>query len=285
MSMPKESAKVTFMRSESKFILNLEDRSRLCLTNTNPILLRPGTPLALPLGIRITDCSSYGILIVGESRRQVKCHIGLVDPGYRGELKAIIVSSKALNLTLLPYELAIYIMAFHYEHPQTPLQNFLCLPQYARDIGYDVEAPGYMLFYPRGIGTFVQDSPRPKTNKDFVPVVVGRSGLASSGIIAEVRKWGHKKLKISFVNYGKESFEFNPGDRMCQIVFFHKAHFPSYFKYFSPCMRLNKRLFFSWAPAEFTEVPSPSPNPQQEEECKSGSEHTRGGAGFGSSGI
>lgn len=264
-----------------------EGASRLCLTNTVPILLRSGVPNLVSLGLKIVTPREYAFLLTAQTIKKVVCHTGLIDTGYQGELKLLIVNTKEYNATLYPHDLLVYLVAFNYHTPHVD-QRFLTPPQYQGDAGYDLRCPGHMLWYPGETGSFTRLEPRPAQGRQYVPVILGRSGLACKGLLACPRKWKSHRFTAKLTNYSKETLELSRGDRMCQVVFMDRQHLPSRRKLtLAHTMKIGK-LRFCWANVSFMDTDTDLVEnlaPLSTEPHTSHHGRTRGDAGFGSSGL
>lgn len=270
---------IYFSKVASQFeITSSPGATRLALTNTVALLIRPGDPAKVPIGIKIENSGDLAMVLSGVTCKKVACHVGLIDPGFRGELCLIIANKRGLNVTLFPGELCVYVTGFRFAHPNIPAEAGLCRPQYHKDAGFDFYAPSQTIIYPQSRAVCVRRGVRPEFLSDYVPVVFGRSGLACRGIFADVCAWKRHSPRVTLYNYGPETFEIKTGERMCQIVFMHKTHVSRHVLSLAPSMRLSKKLFFSWAQVPFVDAPPPRLS-------SIGEINERGGAGFGSTGL
>ncbi|ARW78116.1 deoxyuridine triphosphatase [Common bottlenose dolphin gammaherpesvirus 1 strain Sarasota] len=278
--------------SDKLTILSKDESSRIWLTNKTPVLVRPHQPFILPLGVFVDSIPGHAILLTGKTDRPVTCHVGLIDPGYTGELKLILNNSTPFNQTLFPEELQIYVMAFMFSTPLILDNNLLSRPHYSEDAGYDLLSPFDFYVYPLTSFSILIPHPCPAPKKMFVPVVLGRSGIAISGVTVSATVWNKDQLKIRLFSHAGETQHFSKGSRICQVVFMHKRHVRSKYCHPFDCFQLSPSLFFSWAQVSFKNLGertaqhagihdgSPAP-PSVTNETRP----VRDGNGFGSSGM
>ncbi|AJG42980.1 dUTPase [Harp seal herpesvirus] len=291
MALRKQRPEVYFEFASSNFFITSENESsKFTLTNLHPILVRPHTPTIVSLGVKIVHSSkSYGFILYGHSKKAVSCHLGIIDPDYAGELKLIICNKLLTNITLFANQLTINLLAFFYFTPVLHEHRLLNAPHYANDVGYDFYLPEDIAIFPLSSKEICVFDPPPISSKYFVPVIFGRSGLATNGLFVTATKWTSKPLVIQFTNYSEETVYYKKGTRICQVVFILKRHLPSRLKYFMSLYYLTKYLVFSGATVSFVDIendqyqslvtlpqilPAP-PNPGM----------LRGSHGFGSSGT
>lgn len=267
--------------------------SRLWLTNNTPILVKPHNPHILQLGLFVTAPQEYALFLAGKTDRPVTCHLGLIDPGFTGELKLIINNNTAYNQTVMPGELQVYLMAFSFSSPMLLDNDLLSKPRYAEDAGYDLHSPRTFMIYPLSFFTLYVPNKCPVPTKFFVPVVIGRSGMAANGVTVNAVKWDKKRLKIRMFNHTGETVAFPTGSRICQVTFVHTRHIHSSYRQFFNYYPIGDKILFQWSDVSFIDV---NRDPMQSIECLRYSAHRvnncetmgkelRNTKGLGSSGI
>lgn len=274
-------------------IISEQEDSRLCLTNTVPILIKPFLTFILPTGITILNSPGCAFLLIAKGTYKTFCHTGVIDPGFRGEIKLIIANKTQYNTTLLPKELTVSIIAFYFSTPVI-VDSFLSRPQYSNDAGFDLSLPSDLIIYPYKKTSIKLYLTCPVPTTHYKPVIFGRSGLATKGIVIDVTKWKKNSLKIDFYNFTQETAKFSRGTRVCQVVFVHKIHLPCRYKYYLHFMQLNRNIVISWANVSFINlerdtcqslVHLPQINESRNMHCYDNPCFIRGENGFGSSGI
>nr|QKE51717.1 ORF54 [Human gammaherpesvirus 8] len=232
--------RVEYVFETSKFrMTSRANEARLRLTNECPILVRPHEPFIMPTGIHFTRTPSCAFILTGETDKDVFCHTGLIDGGYRGEIQVILLNKRKYPVTLYRGELNICLSAFNYVLPPLRDVSFLTPPMYANDAGFDVMVMHSMVIPPTTDQPFMiylgVETPGPP--EPHVALALGRSGLASRGIVIDVSEWGPRGLQLKFYNYSGQPWLAQPGSRICQIVFVERRHI---LKGFKKCLRHRK---------------------------------------------
>ncbi|BBB06506.1 deoxyuridine triphosphatase [Rhinolophus gammaherpesvirus 1] len=289
MTMRKQRPEVYYEFESTAFKLTSGlESSRVTLTNLHPILVRPFVPTVLPLGLKLLHClNGQAFILSGQSQKKVFCHTGMIDSGYRGEIKLVVLNTTQYNITLFADELKISLVSFFYSTPLLQDNFLLSRPHYAKDAGFDLYLPEDLLIFPQSSTTLTINSSVPTTSKFFKPVIFGRSGLATEGIVLDVVKWTHNPLTLKIYNFTDNTVRYPVGTRICQVVFVHKRHFPSKLKHFFTYVNINSKVAFYWANVSFidaknmiyTNLSSPSCGDTVPPDG-----NDRGDMGFGSSG-
>nr|QRE02534.1 hypothetical protein [Otarine gammaherpesvirus 4] len=287
---------VYYKKQGSKFTLqSIHGNWRLFLVNDSVVLLSPHRPCVLPLGVYVTLPPGYAAFIIGHAGPDITCHCGLVDPGYDGELKLIINVCSIYNVALWPGRLRVYITAFEYSTPMLLVASPLTRPRYHLDAGFDLRVPYSFTIYPHQSSTVTIRSPCPAPVRFFKPVVVGRSGLAASGVTVRVTRWRNNNLKILVYNHTENTVAFDCGARFCQVVFIHHRHLPAVYVKCLKHMKLGDSVPFTCKNVRFEGMSEVLPS-QRPPPALNGCDllgalkdkyrgEKRGAAGFGSSGV
>nr|UTK45418.1 deoxyuridine triphosphatase [Equid gammaherpesvirus 5] len=275
------------------------ESSRVAFTNLYPILVRPYVATVIPLGLKIVrGTGGQGYILAGSSHKKVFCHTGMIDPGYRGEIKLIVLNTTQYNITLFAGELKVSLFAFYFSTPIIYESNLLQRPQYSGDAGYDLRLREDLLVFPQSCTTVTIDAQVPTTTKYFKPVVFGRSGLATQGVVIDVTKWTHRPLTVNVYNYTDNTLRYSAGTRICQVVFVHKRHFPRRLRNFFTSVTLNGKTAFYWANVSFVNCQTDvyrslvtlpcrddTRDTCRDDAGEGGRGRARGDCGFGSSGM
>ncbi|ALE14768.1 ORF54 [Felid gammaherpesvirus 1] len=263
----------------------ISDCYELTLTNTQNILIEPFTPTIVPIGIKIIKCpKNLGCFLYGHSNKAVCCHLGVIDPGYTGELKLIIWSTTASAITILAKELQVSIVPFNYITPNLSSQNLLSHPHYLNDVGYDLHLPEDITIFPMSSKRIYIFKHPPHVSKLYTAVVLGRSGLAINGTIVTATKWTSNFLEIKLTNYSNSLVYYAKGTKICQITFIHNKHLLSPNTHTTKSCTIGTSVF-SGSKICFVEDKNVNQNenyscvPTQKIECQ----QVRGDSGFGSS--
>lgn len=255
------------------------------LHNNSPILVRPGQPCIIPLGLFVRPRTKMGLLLHGTAHPKIKVHSGIIDPGYMGEVKAILFNTTEYNLTIRPTEMSLKVSCFMYSSELLPekFKDTLSEPKYQMDVGRDVYLKFDMLLFPYNTFHTAINIPVPKM-PGFMPVFFGRSGLATKGVYVCPNKWRQPYSRLEITNYTQDPIFLKAGDRFCQVVFASKENLPSRFSIANDAEKIDSKLRFQRTPVLFLEDPcleaGVSSAPVQEQETVP----VRGGQGFGSSG-
>lgn len=289
-----QNLEIYFQQTDSKLeVTSKQEESRICLTNRVPILVKPFSPFILPTGIHLLNSPGCAFLLISKATSKIFCHTGLIDPGFRGEIKLILCNKTQYNATIFPQELNVSIIAFYFSTP-TIIDSFLNRPQYSKDAGFDLSLPHDIILYPYRKTTIKLPMVCPVTTSYYKPIIFGRSGMATKGIVINVTMWRKNFLKINFYNFTQETARFTRGVRICQVVFIHRSHLPNKYKYFIPFIQLNKNIVLSWANVSFINlehdickslVNIPQINELENMHCYDNPCFERGENGFGSSGM
>ncbi|UTM05536.1 deoxyuridine triphosphatase [Equid gammaherpesvirus 2] len=288
MTLRKQRQEIYYEFTSSSFeITSPPESSKITLTNLYPILVRPYVPAVIPLGIRIIyGNKGQGFILAGSSQKKVFCHTGLIDPGYRGEIKLIVLNTTKYNVTLFAGELRVSLFSFFFSTPIIYDYDLLNRPQYSDDAGYDLYLQEDLMLFPQASTTVTIDSRVPTTTKFFKPVVFGRSGLATRGVVVDVVKWTHSPLTLKIYNFTDNTLRYSAGTRICQVVFVHRRHFPSKLKHFFTYINLNSKTSFYWANVSFVNCQNDAYRSLVTLPCQEDTDRGyRGDSGFGSSGM
>ncbi|QDQ69261.1 deoxyuridine triphosphatase [Colobine gammaherpesvirus 1] len=248
--------KVEYILEPFKFQLCSQlGSNRLRLVNQLPLLVRPGEPLIVPLGLHITRVPSCAFLLTMETENPLWGHVGLIDGGFKGEVKAILINKEEFPVTLHRGELIVCISAVNFTTPDLPPVPFLSRPRYALDAGFDVSATRCLYIPPRCSKPIELrlNIAAPEVHTPHVPVALGRSGLACRGLVIDICRWKISGLCLKLHNYSKHAWVVHPGDRICQIVFIDKKQLLQGWKKFLPHIKLAPGLCFRPANVMFFE--------------------------------
>ncbi|AMA67410.1 deoxyuridine triphosphatase [Vespertilionid gammaherpesvirus 1] len=264
-------------------VLSRPENSRIILLNLHPIVVRPYIPTIIPTGIKLThtiDKQAY--ILTGETTNKILCHVGMIDSGYRGEIKLIVMNTTKHSVTLLESELKVCIYAFEFVRPLLSNLDLLSSPKYPGDAGYDMYLQNDFTILPHTSATLSIDQ-MIQTTENCKPFVFGRSGLATEGLILNVTEWSKNPLEITLNNYTNSTMTYKKGTRICQIVFIHNQHFPT-IRYFVTHINMNGTLPFYWTDVSFLPVSQASTHQKNMEQCGAETKRMRGECGFGSTG-
>nr|BEG23128.1 dUTPase [Macronycteris gammaherpesvirus 1] len=263
------------------------DSSQISLVNLHPIVIRPFVATIIPLGLKVVHCSSQqAFILVGYSEKKVFCHTGLIDPGYRGEVKMVVLSKTQYNITLFAGELKVFLFTLYFSTPVIQDISILNRPQYSLDAGYDLHLPENITLYPQSCATITLNHQIPTPSNSFKPVIFGRSGLATEGVVMLVTKWTHSPLTLKLYNYTDQTLMYPSGTRICQVVFVHKMHFPTKLKAFFLNVKSHPKTPFFRANVYFVNIQNETLPPSAKISAldKFQVDKQRGNCGFGSSG-
>lgn len=223
-----------------KFRLSSRERARtLCLYNESPIIMRPSLPTMVPTGVTIKKTGLVAFILTGTSKPGIVIHTGLIDSGYQGEIQAIVINSTQSNITLFQGDLKLKLCAVTYLTPPILDESLLNAPHYYLDMGYDLKLP-YRITVKANNKITVDLNAAIFHSSSYHPVVFGRSGLASRGIIVYPKIW-RPNMKITIHNYTSNEIKFEKGSRICQVGFMHKYHQPLNLRH--AIKRLRKQPF------------------------------------------
>ncbi len=171
---------IRYAFQNDKLLLQQASVGRLTLVNKTTILLRPMKTTTVDLGLYARPPEGHGLMLWGSTSRPVTSHVGIIDPGYTGELRLILQNQRRYNSTLRPSELKIHLAAFRYATPQMeedkgPINH----PQYPGDVGLDVSLPKDLALFPHQTVSVTLTVPPPSI-PHHRPTIFGRSGLAWS---------------------------------------------------------------------------------------------------------
>ena len=271
---------IRYAFQNDKLLLQQASVGRLTLVNKTTILLRPMKTTTVDLGLYARPPEGHGLMLWGSTSRPVTSHVGIIDPGYTGELRLILQNPRRYNSTLRPSELKIHLAAFRYATPQMeedkgPINH----PQYPGDVGLDVSLPKDLALFPHQTVSVTLTVPPP-----FIPhhrpTIFGRSGLAMQGILVKPCRWRRSGVDVSLTNFSDQTVFLNKYRRFCQLVYLHKHHLTSFYSPHSDAGVLGPRSLFRWASCAFEEVPGLAMGDSGLSEALEG----RQGRGFGSSG-
>ncbi|CAA45677.1 dUTPase [Saimiriine gammaherpesvirus 2] len=261
--------------------------SNLQLINHNNILVKAGQVTIVSTGIIFPKETSFAFILYGKSAKSIFCHTGLIDPGFQGELKLIVLNKTEDDITLFENDLRVSVTAFVYGVPKLHDYSDLCPPRYSKDAGFDLYLPTDVTVKPRVPNRYSVNICCPAQLKSYKPVLFGRSGLAAKGLTIKVSRW-QNQLQIIFYNYTKSQITYTARTRIAQVVFMHKKHLPTTLTRLKPTMHLSENIKYSWARVSFQDIKT---FPVQDEKLYSSSKDTsdsqmsRGDAGLGSSGL
>ncbi|AGY30736.1 ORF54 [Retroperitoneal fibromatosis-associated herpesvirus] len=287
--------KVEYVLESSRFSLaSLPGTCRLKLVNQFPLVVRACQPLIVPLGLHLTRVPSCAFLLTVETENTIRGHVGLIDGGFQGELKAILVNKEEFPVTLYKGELTVYLSALNYTVPDLPPLPFLHQPRYFLDAGFDVSATHHLYIPPTVRIPFELrlGASAPEIPTSHIPVALGRSGLACRGLVMDISRWKQDGLRLKFYNYSGDSWVIRPGDRICQIVFIEKKQLLQGWKKFLRHIKLAPGICFRPANVMFYEE-GPTDLKQNDEESglintpriEETNPFVRGEKGLGSSGL
>lgn len=199
------------------------DSSCLTLENQKFFLIRPHKPLLIPTGVRFVKTNCYGIIIYGLTKKKtVVCHAGLIDPNFTGVVCIIAFNLTDRNTILLPGELKVKFCAINFFSPTLLTPSYLCSPQYFGDAGYDVRCSAQLILFPHNEVEITLPVKNPLKNDHYIPIVMGRSGLARQGLYVKPTAWKRGLAKLYIRNLSAITKVIKKGDRICQMVFIRK---------------------------------------------------------------
>lgn len=212
----------TFDEGGSFEITSRPDSSCLTLKNLKFFLVRPYIPLIIPTGVSFIKTSGFAIIIYGRSKKSVVCHVGLIDPNYTGAVSVVIFNTTERNTVVLPGELTLKLCAINFFSPTLTSPSHLCEPQYFGDAGYDVRSASQQILFPQSKVEIPLTVRNPLKNNHYVPLIMGRSGLAKQGLYVKVTAWEGAVAKLCIKNLSATTKLIHRGDRLCQIVFIRR---------------------------------------------------------------
>ncbi|AAD21380.1 dUTPase [Macaca mulatta rhadinovirus 17577] len=271
-------------------IIPKNNSSRIALRNKFPVVVKPGEPLVVPLGLKIIRAPQCAFFLSGAPTDEVYYHTGLIDQGYRGEIKLIVLNKTKQVVTLYRGEVNVSLIAFMYASPGPLKCPILNLPHYSLDAGFDVTSPHAMTIPPTDRTPFTLSLyyKSPQLSTPHVPLIVGRSGLATKGLTVDATKWTQSLVHLRFYNFTKEPIDIPANSRICQVVFIHEDHVPSGWNILRSRVQLGSTLQISWAKIRFTDVatlPKTHPLNSRHTQSQTEPETARGAKGLGSSGL
>lgn len=285
---------VLFSLNNDKFIIQ-NTIGQLNIVNKTAILVRPGKAFVLPLGLYIQPPQNTGLIIYGTLPKKLIVHNGIIDSGYRGEVKAVIFNKTSFNKTIRPGEMTLTIAVFSCFSDDIDITpengKILSQPKYKFDAGRDVHLKCDMLLYPYSTFYMTMGFDPPKSD-GYKPVFFGRSGLALKGIHVTPNKWRCVYSKIAITNYSSEVIVLNRGDRFCQVVYMSKESVPSKYETCADIVKIGQKFRFQPAHLLFLENPAieikeetqNTDNPNSDDQDTTSLQH-RNKLGFGSSGM
>nr|WIV69256.1 dUTPase [Bovine gammaherpesvirus 4] len=276
---------VVYVKTESNFDICLPDPPhRLCLINKSQILIMPGVPNVVSLGVRIINPGTYAFLLHARGNKKVFCHIGLVDPGYKGDVRLILMNKTTRPVVIAAKQLKVSLLAFCFAVPYVlPINCPITLPQYPLDAGLDITLPQNLSIPPRTTA-IVSISGCPHISPKFIPVILGRSGMASKGLGVKAIKWQSSPVLIKITNYSDVTHTFTAGARICQVVFMDSDHFKFTFNIWSN-IKLSHLGNFSWSKTRFIAQGEDVDHSIIDLTNTGDGDTKRGSMGFGSSGL
>ncbi len=238
---------IRYAFQNDKLLLQQASVGRLTLVNKTTILLRPMKTTTVDLGLYARPPEGHGLMLWGSTSRPVTSHVGIIDPGYTGELRLILQNQRRYNSTLRPSELKIHLAAFRYATPQMeedkgPINH----PQYPGDVGLDVSLPKDLALFPHQTVSVTLTVPPPSI-PHHRPTIFGRSGLAMQGILVKPCRWRRGGVDVSLTNFSDQTVFLNKYRRFCQLVYLHKHHLTSFYSPHSDAGVLGPRSLFRWA--------------------------------------
>lgn len=270
-------------------ITSKQERSVLQLTNNHTITIDAYVVKIVNLNLRVQILDGFGLILSGVSNSEdVNMHVGLIDPGYSGHLKLICNNKTNHAVTIYPGHLKVKVVAFFYATPLIIQPSILSPPIYNKDVGFDLYAPRAFMVLPLQEYVMEIKNECPYKSKYYTPIILGRSGFASKGLMAIPMQWKGSTVKIKLFNNTSETISVAEDARICQVAFVHKSHIPGncLTRCFSDC-QLSKKLSINGAKVSFIDV--------KNDMCTSTTTLTkpklnvneiiRGENGFGSSGM
>lgn len=77
---------IRYAFQNDKLLLQQASVGRLTLVNKTTILLRPMKTTTVDLGLYARPPEGHGLMLWGSTSRPVTSHVGIIDPGYTGEI-------------------------------------------------------------------------------------------------------------------------------------------------------------------------------------------------------
>lgn len=199
------------------------DSSCFTLENLKFYLIRPYAPITVSTGISFVRTGGYATIVYGICRKKtIVCHVGLIDPNYMGVISVVLFNTSERNNVLLPGELTVKICAINFFSPTLTTPSHLCEPQYFGDAGYDVRSPTQQILFPFNEVEIPLMVRNPLKNKYYIPIIMGRSGLAKQGLYVKVTVWDGSVAKLCIRNLSAATKLIHRGDRLCQMVFIRR---------------------------------------------------------------
>ncbi|AAX58090.1 ORF54 [Ovine gammaherpesvirus 2] len=219
---------VYYKKEESRFkVTSDQEESKLQLVNTKLVTVRPFEATVLPLGVYVRAVPGYAILLLAKGSRNVNFHTGLIDPSYCGELKLICNNLTSSHQGIAAGSLKVTIVSFTYATPILVQPSILQPPRYHDDVGYDLHLDRIIVVLPLRAFTLKVSAACPVASRNFVPIVLGRSGLASRGLTVRPLVWRNSTLKLTLFNHTSETMLLQANSRICQVVFIHSQNLPT----------------------------------------------------------
>lgn len=208
-------------------ITSKQESSKLELTNLETVNVSPFHAKVIKLGLQIQMVQGYALLLLAQGNKNICFHPGLIDPGYKGDLRLICNNKTCSNQTLVPGQLKVTVVAFYYSTPLLIQPAVISAPQYDHDVGFDLLCPQYLMVFPTKTFTLKMRARCPVNSQNFVPVILGRSGFAAKGLTVKACIWKDPILEITLSNYSSETISIGENHRICQVAFIHRDHIPT----------------------------------------------------------
>ncbi|AAC95579.1 orf 54 [Ateline gammaherpesvirus 3] len=274
-------------KPQNFYITSSVGASNLHLTNHTNILVKAGQVTIVNLGMSLARETNFAFVLCGKSSKNIFCHTGLIDPGFQGEMKLIVLNKTESDIVLLENELRVSITAFVYGVPKLHDYSDLCPPRYCKDAGFDLYLPTDIKVHPGIPNKYSVNICCPAHIKSYKPILFGRSGIAAKGLTIKVTRW-ENQLQIMFYNYTTSQKSYPARTRIAQVVFMHKRHLPRTFTRFKPTMHLSDNIKYAWARVSFQDINVVCPSNIRTSSTNNDtpdSQPVRGTAGLGSSGL